>query len=75
MHACHHVNIPINGNVAFGELVIAAYYDEYETLAGLIMFYNEDIPRENEVVEIENYSFTIEKTARNRIETVKVRVL
>lgn len=49
--------------------------DEYETLAGLIMFYNEDIPKENEVVEVENYSFTIEKTARNRIETVKVRVL
>ena len=49
--------------------------DEYETLAGLIMFYNEDIPRENEVVEVGNYSFTIEKTARNRIETVKVRVL
>lgn len=49
--------------------------DEYETLAGLIMFYNEDIPGENEVVEVENCSFTIEKTARNRIETVKVRVL
>ena len=49
--------------------------EEYETLAGLIMFYNEDIPQEKEVVEVENFSFTIEKTTKNRIETVSVRVL
>ncbi len=49
--------------------------DEYETLAGLIMFYNEDIPSQKEVVEVDKYSFTIETTTRNRIETVSVRVL
>ncbi len=49
--------------------------EEYETLAGLIMFYNEDIPQEKEIVEVGNFSFTIEKTTRNRIETVSVRVL
>ena len=49
--------------------------EEYETLAGLIMFYNEDIPQEKEVVEVGKFSFTIEKTTRNRIETVSVRVL
>ena len=49
--------------------------EEYETLAGRIMFYNEDIPQEKEVVEVENFSFTIEKTTKNRIETVSVRVL
>ena len=49
--------------------------EEYETLAGLIMFYNEDFPQEKEVVEVGNFSFTIEKTTRNRIETVSVRVL
>ena len=49
--------------------------EEYETLAGLIMYYNEDIPQEKEVVEVGNFSFTIEKTTKNRIETVSVRVL
>lgn len=49
--------------------------DEYETLAGLIMFYDEDIPAEKEVVQVGKYSFTIEKKAKNRIETVSVRVL
>ncbi len=49
--------------------------EEYETLAGLIMFYNEDIPQEKEVVEVGKFSFTIEKTTKNRIETVSVRVL
>ena len=49
--------------------------DDYETLAGLIMFYDEDIPAEKEVVQVGKYSFTIEKKAKNRIETVSVRVL
>ena len=49
--------------------------EEYETLAGLIMYYNEDIPQEKEVVEVGNFSFTIEKTTKNRIDTVSVRVL
>ncbi len=48
--------------------------DAYETLAGLIMYYNEAIPGEEEVVEVDNFSFTILKTTRNKIETVNVRV-
>lgn len=49
--------------------------DAYETLAGLIMYYNEDIPAEKEVVEVDKFSFTILTTTRNKIETVSVRVL
>lgn len=49
--------------------------DEYETLAGLIMYYNENIPKEKEILQFGKYSFTILKTTRNRIETVNVRVL
>ncbi len=49
--------------------------DEYETLAGLIMFYNENIPKEKEVLHFGNYTYTILKTSSNRIETVNVRVL
>lgn len=49
--------------------------DEYETLAGLIMYYNENIPKEKEILNFGKYSYTILKTTRNRIETVDVRVL
>ena len=49
--------------------------DEYETLAGLIMHYNENIPKEKEILQFGKYSYTILKTTRNRIETVNVRVL
>ena len=49
--------------------------DEYETLAGLIMYYNENIPKEKEILQFGKYSYTILKTTRNRIETVNVRVL
>ena len=49
--------------------------DDYETLAGLIMFYNENIPKEKEILQFGKYSYTILKTTRNRIETVNVRVL
>lgn len=49
--------------------------EEYETLAGLIMYYNENIPKEKEILQFGKYSYTILKTTRNRIETVNVRVL
>ncbi len=49
--------------------------DEYETLAGLIMYYNENIPKEKEILQFGKYSYTILKTTRNRIETVNVKVL
>lgn len=48
--------------------------DEYETLAGLIMHLNEDIPTEKETLQFGQYIFTILKTTRNRIEVVNVRV-
>ena len=49
--------------------------DEYETLAGLIMHYNENIPKEKEILQFGTFSYTILKTTRKRIETVGVRVL
>ncbi|MBR4088255.1 MAG: HlyC/CorC family transporter [Bacteroidales bacterium] len=48
--------------------------DAYETLAGLIMYFNEDIPAEKEVVEVDKFTFTILTTTRNKIETVSVAV-
>ena len=49
--------------------------DDYETLAGLIMHINEDIPKEQEILQFGAFSFTIIKTTKNRIETVMLKIL
>ena len=49
--------------------------DDYETLAGLIIHINEDIPKEQEILQFGAFSFTILKTAKNRIETVSLKIL
>lgn len=46
----------------------------YETLAGLILSLTEKIPQVGEVVELDQYRFTILSTEDNRIDTVKVTV-
>lgn len=48
--------------------------DDYETLAGFITFFHESIPSEGEVLEHENYYFTILKTTSNRVEKVALRI-
>ena len=42
--------------------------EEYETLAGLILYYNEDIPEEGERISIEDISFEIVSVKSARIE-------
>ena len=49
--------------------------DEYETLGGLITYYNENIPKEKEEVRVENFLFTVLKTSKNRLETVSLKIL
>lgn len=49
--------------------------DDYETLAGLIIHINEDIPKEQEILQFGAFSFTILKTTKNRIETVSLKIL
>jgi len=48
--------------------------EEYETLAGLILYYNEDIPAEGEQVTVEDISFEIVRVKSARIEEVRVKV-
>lgn len=48
--------------------------EEYETLAGLILYYNEDIPEEGEQISIEDISFEIVSVKSARIEEVKVKI-
>jgi len=46
--------------------------DNYETIAGLILFYNKSIPTENEEISIEKFSFQIVAATNARIDLVKV---
>ena len=47
----------------------------YETLGGLIVHHTENIPAEGEIIEIDNYQFTILKKSASKIEEVYVKVL
>lgn len=49
--------------------------DAYETLAGYIIHLNENIPKEQEVLQLRNLECTIISTSPIRIETVNVKVL
>jgi Mg2+/Co2+ transporter CorB len=47
----------------------------YETLGGLIVHHTENIPSTGEVIEIDNYQFTILKESTSKIEEVYLKVL
>lgn len=47
----------------------------YETLGGLIVNHTENIPSTGEIIEIENYRFTILKVSASKIEEVYLKVL
>ena len=49
--------------------------DAYETLGGLIVHHTENIPEAEEIVEIENYQFTIKEVSSSKIENVYLKVL
>jgi len=49
--------------------------EEYETLAGYIIYMNEAIPCEQETLHFGEFDFTILKTSPSRIETVEVKRL
>jgi CBS domain containing-hemolysin-like protein len=46
--------------------------EEYETLAGLVVINNEDIPEQNEEIEIGEYVFKILECTNFKIETIRV---
>lgn len=47
---------------------------EYETLGGLILSFTEDFPKKGDSIIVPPYTFTIQSTKGNRIETVRVEV-
>ena len=46
--------------------------ENYETLGGLIVHFNEDIPEQGGVVEIDGYKFTILEVSNTKIELVEL---
>lgn len=48
--------------------------EEYETLAGLVLFFNQSIPQEGERVEVNHITFEILSVKNARIEEIKVMV-
>ncbi|MEL7147757.1 MAG: hemolysin family protein, partial [Bacteroidota bacterium] len=48
---------------------------DYDTLSGLILEYHENIPDKNEIIEIDQFEFTILTLEVNRIDRVKMSLL
>lgn len=49
--------------------------EEYDTLAGYIIFHYESIPEKNTTVEVDNFLITITDVSSNRIEEVELKVI
>jgi CBS domain containing-hemolysin-like protein len=49
--------------------------DEYATVAGYILHFNEEIPKENDKIKIENFEFEILKLQNPKIKLVKLKLL
>ncbi|WP_163718211.1 hemolysin family protein [Mangrovibacterium lignilyticum] len=49
--------------------------ENFETLAGFILFYHENIPKINTVITIDNFQFKVLKASHTRIELVKLHIL
>ena len=49
--------------------------EAYETLGGFIIDYTESIPKENEIVIIENFEIKIIKVSSAKIEEVFIKIV
>ena len=49
--------------------------DEYETIAGLLLYHFEEIPTINDVIELEDYQFTIIKVNKTTIQEVQLELI
>ncbi len=48
--------------------------DSYVTIAGFILHHYQDLPKLNEVIKIDNFSFRILRVTNNKIELVNLRI-
>ena len=49
--------------------------EDFETLAGFILFYHESIPKINSVIKIGNFQFKVLKATNTKIELVKLTII
>ena len=49
--------------------------DEYETIAGLILHHLEEIPKQDDVIALEEFQFTIIKVNNTAIQEVELKVI
>jgi len=49
--------------------------DEYETIAGFILYHTESIPKINDQIIIENLKFSILKVTNTRVELIKLEII
>lgn len=49
--------------------------DEYETLAGMVLYYNESIPEPMEEVEIESFKLKILEATKTKIELIELKIV
>ena len=49
--------------------------DEYETIAGLILHHSEEIPKKDDVIELEEFQFIIIKVNDTAIQEVELKVI
>ena len=50
-------------------------HENYETLGGLIVNHTEEIPKQNEIVKIEDFQFTILEVSNTKIDLVELKLL
>ena len=48
--------------------------DDYETIAGFILYHHLNLPAANDTIQIEPYTFVIKKLTNTRIDLVQMRV-
>ncbi len=48
--------------------------DDYETLAGLILYFHGSIPRQNDIIRVKNIVFKVLKVTATRLELVNLRI-
>ena len=49
--------------------------ENYETLGGLIVNHTEEIPKQNDIVKIDNFQFTILEVSNTKVDMVELKVL
>ena len=49
--------------------------EEYDTLAGYILFHHRSLPGKSEVIEINKYQFNILKVSETKLEIVKLKLI